>query len=64
MNKRDFVRSRRKGLKLLKEGLSDVRFGSAITKIYGADTDVIGAALYDIAKAVRTIDAITKEIAK
>ncbi len=63
-SKREFVRSRRKYLKLAKKAIADIRCGCAIKDIYGKYTNAMMSAVTDIRDGLRRIDEITKKLTK
>lgn len=62
-SKREFVRNRRKSLKIAKKAVDDLSRGCAINAIYGKRTNQMMSAITNINDAIRCIDEITKKIA-
>lgn len=63
-SKRDFVRERRKHLKIIKRHIDGIRCGCAMPEIYGEDVRAMLSAVTDMNDAIRRIDEITKRLAK
>ena len=64
MDKRQFVRDRRKDLKLAKRGIYGVQRGCAMNSVYGDYTNPMEMAVCDAKDALGRIDEITKRIAQ
>ena len=63
-SKRDFIRERRKSLKVSKKAIDDICCGCAIKDIYGYHVKAMMSAVTDVRDGLRRIDEITKELAK
>ena len=62
MGRREFIRDKRRALKIAKKALSELRFGCAVNKLFDGTGDFYDA-VYRMQAAIENMDRITKPLA-